>query len=146
MGCALCALVLLWCSLLSEESSFDHQGLERGQGVFMGVCMLRTPLILVVWHSNQVSRAFAVRNWGGGRMVNALRGPSAAVQSVLDQSGIGRGGNRAAVAKVIRIGTWSDPVDSYGVSHLARNGMREAEAKARSRTDGLPIPLRGNLV
>ena len=108
----MCALVLLWCSLLSEERSLDHQGLERGQGVFTGVCRLRTPLILVMWHTNQASRAFAVRNWGGGRMVIALRGSSAAVQSVLDQSGVGRGGNRAAVAKVIRIGTWSDPVDS----------------------------------
>ena len=79
-------------------------------------------------------------------MVIALRGSSAEVQSVLDQSGVGRGGNNAAVAKVIRIGTWSDPVDSKGVSHLVRNSVREAEAKARSRTDGLPIPLRGNLV
>ena len=66
--------------------------------------------------------------------------------SVLVQSGVGRGGRRAGVASEIKIGTWSDPVDSYGVPHPARKGAREEEANARSRTAGLPAPDKGNLV
>ena len=48
LGCFLWALVLRWCSFLSEERSFDHQGLEREQGDFMGVWTPRAPLILEV--------------------------------------------------------------------------------------------------
>ena len=144
--CFLCALVLLWCSLLSEERSLDHQGLEWGQSVFMGVWRPRVPLILVTWHSNQVSRALTVRNCGGGRISGFLRVSCVAAQSTLDQSGVGCGGISAGVAKDIRTGTLSEPVDSYGVSQPARKGVRELEAKAKSRTASLPILLRGNLV
>ena len=140
------ALVLLWCSLLSEERSFDHQGLERGVMVFMGVWRPSIPLTLDVSHSNHSSRAAAVRNWGGGSINNALRASMVGTQSVLDQSRAGSGARRAGVAKDTKTGTWSDPVDSSVVSHLVRKGERELEAKARSRTAGLPIPLRGNLV
>ena len=66
--------------------------------------------------------------------------------STLVQSGTGRGGNRAGVAREIRIGTWSEPEDSYGVPHPATKGVREADENARSRTEGLPVPDRGNLV
>ena len=112
----------------------------------MGVRVLRTPLILVVWHSNQESRALDVRKRGGGGISISLSASMALGHSTLVQSGTGRGGSRAGVAREIRIGTWSEPVDSYGVLHPAMKGVREADEKARSRTDGLPIPDRGNLV
>ena len=112
----------------------------------MGVRVLRTPLILVARQSNQESRALDVRNWGGGCMSISFSASMAMGHSTLDQSGTGRGGNRAGVAREIRIGTWSEPVDSYGVLQPAMKGVREADEKARSRTEGLPIPDRGNLV
>ena len=112
----------------------------------MGVRVLRTPLILVAWQSNQESRALDVRNRGGGCMSISLSASTALGYSILVQSGTGRGGRRDGVAREIRIGTWSEPVDSYGVLHPAMKGVREAEENARSRTEGLPVPDRGNLV
>ena len=112
----------------------------------MGVRVLRMPLTLVAWQSNQESRALDVRNWGGGCMSIDLRVSMALGHSTLVQSGTGRGGNRAGVASESRIGTWSEPVDSHGVLYPAMKGVREADENARSRTEGLPVPDRGNLV
>ena len=112
----------------------------------MGVRVLRTPLILVAWQSNQESRALDMRKRGGGCTSISLSASMALGHSTLDQSGTGRGGNRAGVARDIRIGTWSERVDSYGVLHPAMNGVREVDENARSRTEGLPAPDRGNLV
>ena len=44
------------------------------------------------------------------------------------------------------IGTWSEPVDGRGVSHALKKGTRAVDAKARSRTEGLPLPIGGNRV
>ena len=112
----------------------------------MGVRVLRTPLILVAWQSNQESRALDVRNRGEGCMSISLSASMALGHSTLVQSGTGRGGSRAGVAREIRIRTWSEPEDSYGVLHPATKGFREADVNARSRTAGLPVPDRGNLV
>ena len=110
----------------------------------MGVRVLRTPLTLVAWQSNQESRALDVRKRGGGCMSISLSASMALGHSTLVQSGTGHGGSRAGVVREIRIGTWSEPVDAYGVPHSAMKGVREAEEKARSRTEGLPAPDRGN--
>ena len=87
-----------------------------------------------------------VRKRGGACMSISLSASMALGHSTLAQSGTGRGGNRDGVAREIRIGTWSEPVDSYGVHHPAMKGVREADEKARSRTEGHPLPDRGNLV
>ena len=87
-----------------------------------------------------------VRKGGGGCMSISLSASMALGHSTLVQSGTGRGGNRAGVARESRIGTWSEPVDSYGVPQPAMKGVREADENARSRTEGLPAPDRGNLV
>src|SRR5438309_1210903 len=44
------------------------------------------------------------------------------------------------------MGMWSEPVDGRGVSQVMKNGARAGEAKARSITEGLASPPRGNLV
>ena len=44
------------------------------------------------------------------------------------------------------IGMWSEPVDGRGVSQDLKKGMRDGAAKARSRTEGLPIPVGGKRV
>ena len=83
---------------------------------------------------------FGCEETGGGCMSISLSASMASGHSTLDQSGTGPGGTRAGVAREIRIGTWSEPEDSYGVLHPAMKGVREADENARSRTEGLPVP------
>ena len=40
-------------------------------------------------------------------------------------------------------GMWYEPVDGRGVSVILKKGVRAVDAKARSRTEGLPIPVGG---
>ena len=40
-------------------------------------------------------------------------------QSVFDQFGVGSGGRNLGEQREIRTGTWSEPVEGRGVSHLS---------------------------
>ena len=42
------------------------------------------------------------------------------------------------------IGMWSEPVDGRAVSQVITKGARDVNAKASSRTEGLPTPAEGN--
>ena len=76
----------------------------------------------------------------------SLRRGSGEGQSVLHQLGLGGGGDEIGWERRIVIGMWSEPVEGRGESHNLKKGTREGEAKARSRTEGLPDPDRGNRV
>ena len=45
--------------------------------------------------------------------------------------------------KEIRMGTWSEPVEGSGVSHLSKADVRWELAKAKTRTEGLDECLKG---
>jgi len=49
-------------------------------------------------------------------------------------------------ARVIVMGTWSEPVEGREASQLSTAGRRRGFANARSITDGRALPTRGNLV
>ena len=53
---------------------------------------------------------------------------------------------REGAARVIVIGTWSEPVEGREASQLLTRGKRGGFAKARSITEGRALPTRGNLV
>ena len=63
--------------------------------------------------------------------------------SVLAQLGDGLGGRNLREQKEIRMGTWSEPVEGRAVSHLLKAGNRWELAKARSRTEGLDVCVKG---
>ena len=69
-----------------------------------------------------------------------------ASQSVLAQLGVGSGGRNLGEQRDITMGTWSEPVDWSGVSHLLTAGVRKELEKARSRTDGLDVCVNGKWV
>ena len=67
-------------------------------------------------------------------------------QSVRDQLGEGGGGEANGCESIIWTGTWSEPVEGRGVSHVWQEESNEGEAKERSRTDGQLEAPRGNRV
>ena len=67
-------------------------------------------------------------------------------QSVLFQLGVGSGGRNLGEEKDITTGTWSDPVEGRGVSHLSKAGASRELEKARSRTEGLDECEKGKYV
>ena len=67
-------------------------------------------------------------------------------QSVKDQLGEGGGGEVNECESIIWTGTWSDPVEGRGVSHVWQKGSNKGEAKERSRTDRRPEPSKGKPV
>ena len=62
------------------------------------------------------------------------------------QLGLGEGGKEIGWERRIVIGIWSERVDGRGVSQRLKKGTRDADAKARSGTEGLPIPDGGKRV
>ena len=64
-------------------------------------------------------------------------------QSVLDQLGDGSGRRNLGEQKEIRMGTWSEPVEGRGVSHLLKARDKWELAKARSKTEGLDVCVKG---
>ena len=67
-------------------------------------------------------------------------------QSVKDQLGEGEGGEVNGCESLIWTGTWFEPVEGRGVSHVWQKGSNKGEAKERSRIDGRPEPPRGKQV
>ena len=78
--------------------------------------------------------------------MKSLRSGMRVGQSVKDQLGEGEGGDVNGYESIIWTGTWSEPVEGRGVSHVWQKGRNKGEAKERSRTDGRPEPLRGKRV
>ena len=92
-------------------------------------------------------------SWSGegeseaGGIWRSLIESSKLTQSAL--SHMGRGGARSSVgvARWMRIGTWSDPVEGREVASQDRKaGRMRGLANARSMALGLKEPERGNLV
>ena len=96
--------------------------------------------------SKQASRESLVGREGGGGTVKSLSSGARVGQSVMDQLGEEGGGEVNGCKSIIYTGTWSEPVEGRGVSHVWQKGRNEGEAKERSRTDGRPEPPRGKRV
>ena len=117
--------------------------MDLGEGLEVGVLEETRVLILLEWVSNQSSKTDTGQEGGvGGGTREGSRGRMVG-QSVLAQLGDGLGGRSQGEQKEIRIGTWSEPVEGRGVSHLLKAGDRGELAKARSRTEGLDVCVKG---
>ena len=79
-------------------------------------------------------------------MAKSFRSGARVGQSVRDQLGEGGGGEVSGCESIIWTGTWSEPVEGRGVSHIWQKGSNEGEAKERSSTNGRPEPPRGKRV
>ena len=112
----------------------------------MGVWEVRRVVSRRRCQSNQALNERLVGREGGGGTAKSLSSGARAGQSVRDQLGEGGGGEVLACESIIWIGTWSEPVEGRGVSHVWQKGSNEGEAKERSRTDGRPEPPRGKRV
>ena len=96
--------------------------------------------------SNQFSKTGTGHEGGvGGGTRDGSRGRMAP-QSVLAQLGVGSGGRNLGEQREITMGTWSEPVDRSGVSHLLTARVRRQLEKTRSRTDGLDVCVNGKWV
>jgi len=71
---------------------------------------------------------------------------SSVSQSLSAQRGRGCFWFREGAARVIVIGTWSEPVEGREASQLLTRGRWGGFAKARSMTEGRAFPTKGNLV
>ena len=78
--------------------------------------------------------------------MKSLSSGARAGQSVKDQLGEVGGREVNGCDSMIWTGTWSEPVEGRGVSHVWQKGSNEGEAKEISRTDRRPEPLRGKRV
>ena len=135
-----------WNSFLRVDSRGDHHGFVFEDGWYNGVCSFRREASVLKCLSNHASRARQVGKVGGERTELSFKRGFREGQSVLDQLGLGGGGARIGWERRIVTGTWFEPVDGRGVSHDLKKRVRDGVAKARSRTEGLPIPVGGKWV
>ena len=94
--------------------------------------------------SNHSSKTEDEQVVGGGGGVREGRAGRILAQSVFAQLGQGAGGLNLGELSVMSIGTWSEPVESRGVSHSATEGKSGPLAKARSRTEGRALCAKGS--
>ena len=78
--------------------------------------------------------------------MKSLSSGTRAGQSVRDQLGERGGGEVNRCECIIWTGTWYEPVERKGVSHVWQKGSNEGEAKERSRTDSRPEPPPGKRI
>ena len=135
-----------WNSFLKVDSRGDHHGFAFADGRYNGVCSFRREARVPKCLLNHTSKARRVGKVGGGGTELSFKRGSREGQSVLNQLGLGGGGDRIGWERRIVIGMWSEPVDGRGVSHDLKKGVRDGEAKARSSTEGLPVPVGGKRV
>ena len=135
-----------WNSFLRVDKRGDHHGFALVDSRHSGVCCFRREASMSKCLSNHTSKARRVGRVGGGGTELSLKRGSRVGQSVLDQLGLGGGGEKIGCEKRIMIGIWAEPVEGRGVSHDLKKGASDVDAKARSRTEGLPIPVGGNRV
>ena len=84
----------------------------------MGVWELRRVVRRERCRSNQASRESLVGREGGGGTMKSLSSGVRAGQSVKDQLGEGGGGEVNGCESMIWTGTWSAPVEGWGVSDV----------------------------
>ena len=110
------------------------------------MCSFRRAVSLSRDSANHLSRSAGEGPTGaGGTRKFLIRGESVS-HSVSDHLGRLGLGIRVGWARLIVIGTWSEPVEGRETSHHLNNGRRRGFAKARSMTEGRALPTQGNLV
>ena len=137
----------LWYSLRNVVGSGDHQGLALRDGRERGVFSSKRAVRELSEDENQVS------SWdgdgcegAGGTQNDRRRGPRDS-QSARSQQGVLGRGFSVGGERVIRMGTWSEPVEGrVVVSPSWKDGDMSAFAKARSIAPGLWEPERGKRV
>ena len=132
--------------MLRCERSRDHHGLDIGEGCVIGMLDVKRVLILLACVSNQSSKGLTRHEEGGGGGTKEGRVGKIGDQYVLVQLGEGSRSLNLGESSVITTGTWSEPEDGSGVSHLATEGKRCSLAKKRSRTEGLALCAKGKCV
>jgi len=110
------------------------------------VCSFRRA---IRWSSDPDLHSSSCRGVGHGGAPETLKPlmiGSRVSQSVSVQRGRGGFWFGDGAARVIVIGTWSEPVEGREASQLLTRGRRGGFAKARSITEGRALPTKGNLV
>jgi len=102
----------------------------------MGVCSLRRAVSVSKDPANHLSRSAGEGQTGaGGTRKFLMRGDSGS-QSMSDHLGRLGLGIRVGGARLIVIGTWSEPVEGRETSRDLNNRRRRGFAKATSITEG----------
>jgi len=96
--------------------------------------------------SNHLRKELGVGFGGQGTVVKDSSAFPTPPRSRRAQCGVGGGSIIAGGFSVITQGTWSEPVEGRGVSHAETRGERAVFVKARSKTEGREIVLKGNRV
>ena len=112
----------------------------------MGVWEVRRVVRRERCRSNGASGESLVGRGGGWGTAKSASSGTRAGQSVRDKLGKGGGEEVNRCESIIWTGTWSEPVERSGISHVWQKGRNEGEAKERSRTDGRPEPPKGKRV
>ena len=120
--------------------------MDLGEGHHTGVLEEMRALTLLAWVTNHSSKTEGEQVVGGGGGVREVRAGRILAQSVFVQLGEGAGSLNLGESSVRSIGTWSEPVESRGVSHPVTEGKSGPLAKVRSRTEGLALCANGNQV
>ena len=146
-GCFFTARLALWYSLQSTVRRGVYQGLGLGEGRERGVSFSNRAVRESREEENQ-SLSWVGEGRGGEEGVRkASRRGRKASQSVRSQQGVLGGGLSVGGAKVMRMGTWSEPVEGREVeSHAMKVRDISGLAKARSIAPGLWDPERGKRV
>ena len=131
-------------SLRSVVRSGVHQGFDLCEGRERGVASSRRAVWVFDEDENH-SLSWAGEGWGGaGGVRKATSRRRRESQSVRSQQGVLGRGVPSGGASVMRMGTWSEPVEGRDeASQDAKAGAIYGLAKARSITPGLCDPERG---
>jgi len=120
--------------------------LDLGDRRDTGVLEEMRVLILLAWVSNHSSKVEEEQTDGGGGGIKEGRAGRILDQSVFDQLGEGGGSLNLGDSSVLSTGTWSEPVEGRGVSQRENEEKSGLLAKARSRTEGLALYVKGKHV
>jgi len=96
--------------------------------------------------SNHLLRELGVGLAGQGSGVKTSSAFPTACRSRRAQCGVGEGSMIAGSFRVIKHGTWSEPVEERGMSQQEMRGESAVLAKARSKTEGLEMVSNENRV
>ena len=94
-----------WKACRSEERRGDHQGLDVGEGLEVGVLEVKSVLTLLAWVSNHSSKTDTGHERGGGEGTREGSWGRMVSHSVLVQLGVGSGGRNLGEQKEITTGT-----------------------------------------
>ena len=96
--------------------------------------------------SNHLLREFGVGLAGQGSVVKVSSAFPTVYWSRRAQFGVGGGSITMGGLSVTTHGTWSEPVEGRGVSHVETIQERAVFAKTRSKTEGREVVSNGNRV